>query len=401
MKKLMKAFFASFALMVAVFVVPSVADAAVTGLRQTDTSTTYVEFSWDADPLADCYKVSWSPNGMTWSEPSAAYSPQKSIYGLSAGTTYLVRVASVAKSGVEISSNTLEVVTAPNADELGTVVASGITESSISYSWMPATGATGYVIVNNDTKAVLGTTVATNYTLTGLAPATWYSINIYPVRVSSTGYMAQASYAYSFNKTLESLSNGANNVYNVGVRISNASPAAGTVTFSTSTYSGVLGSGLEVQLCNMKGKKVKTIRGVGMSVTAKVKKNTPFKYRARYYYTDATGKRVYGAYTGFRYFWNQTVNGKKISSIRSSSAKFKASWAKVAGAKGYKVYISTTKEGKYKLAKKLGKNSKSTTITKYGRSRLNRFTTYYVKIVAQVKAGKKTVTNDAQYVYFR
>ena len=74
-------------------------------------------------------------------------------------------------------------------------------------------------------------------------------------------------------------------------------------------------------------------------------------------------------------------------------------WSKVAGASGYTVYVSKSATKGFKKVKTLGKNAKSVTFNKIGKSKMNKNTTYYVKVVANVKDGKKTVGNDAQRIH--
>ena len=48
----------------------------------------------------------------------------------------------------------------------------------------------------------------------------------------------------------------------------------------------------------------------------------------------------------------------------------------------------------------LSKKAKSVTLTKFGKKRLNKYKTYYIKVVAKIKVGKKTVSNDAQLINY-
>ena len=80
--------------------------------------------------------------------------------------------------------------------------------------------------------------------------------------------------------------------------------------------------------------------------------------------------------------------------------KIKLKWAKVSGAKDYNVLMSTSRDGKYKKVKSLSKKAKSVTLTKFGKKRLNKYKTYYIKVVAKIKVGKKTVSNDAQLINY-
>ena len=62
--------------------------------------------------------------------------------------------------------------------------------------------------------------------------------------------------------------------------------------------------------------------------------------------------------------------------------------------------MATSKDGKYKTVKNLSKKAKSVTLTKYGKKKLNKYKTYYIKVVAKIKDGKKTVSNDAQMLNY-
>ena len=63
------------------------------------------------------------------------------------------------------------------------------------------------------------------------------------------------------------------------------------------------------------------------------------------------------------------------------------SWKKVKGASGYVVYRATKKNGKYKSVKKISKGS----TVKYVNKKLTKKKTYYYKVRAFKKSGKKVV----------
>ena len=85
---------------------------------------------------------------------------------------------------------------------------------------------------------------------------------------------------------------------------------------------------------------------------------------------------------------------KKAAVILKAAAKgkIKVNWKKVSGATGYEVYISTTKNGKYKKAATI-KSGKTTTktIAKIGKSKLKSGQRYYVKVRAIKKVNNKNV----------
>lgn len=177
------------------------------------------------------------------------------------------------------------------------------------------------------------------------------------------------------------------------------SAPAGTITFQASDPNRTA-NGYELEVRNLKGKLIKTISSSSTySASTKFRKNTPYKYRVRLYATNGVTK-MYSGWSGYRYFWISNVTGKKHYSLRSSNAKIKLKWAKVSGTKGYNVLMSTSRDGKYKKVKSLSKKAKSVTLTKFGKKRLNKYKTYYIKVVAKIKVGKKTVSNDAQLINY-
>ena len=112
------------------------------------------------------------------------------------------------------------------------------------------------------------------------------------------------------------------------------------------------------------------------------------------YYVSVGDNKLYSEWSGYRYFFLQNISGK----INRNAKKITMKWGKVTGATGYTVYISTKANGKYKKVKSFGKNSKGATITKIGGKKLKSNQSYYIKLVAKVKDGSKTIKNDAQII---
>ncbi len=278
------------------------------------------------------------------------------------------------------------------------------------FSWTPATGATSYDITSRYDNIVPNLSVTTTSATVGnLAPATWYGFNVVACRTSSSGFKASDSYTtVTYTQTAgTSLPTGNTGTVltapatpstsNFGVYTGSA--PAGTITFQASDPNRTA-NGYELEVRNLKGKLIKTIScSSTYSASTKFRKNTPYKYRVRLYATNGVTK-MYSGWSGYRYFWISNVTGKKHYSLRSSNAKIKLKWAKVSGTKGYNVLMSTSRDGKYKKVKSLSKKAKSVTLTKFGKKRLNKYKTYYIKVVAKIKVGKKTVSNDAQLINY-
>lgn len=94
-----------------------------------------------------------------------------------------------------------------------------------------------------------------------------------------------------------------------------------------------------------------------------------------------------------------TVTPKKVSGVKASivssndtTANVKVSWKKVKGASGYYVYKSTKKNSGYKVAATIKKGSTTKTTLK----NVAGGQTYYYKVKAYAKAGKKKI-KSAEY----
>lgn len=76
----------------------------------------------------------------------------------------------------------------------------------------------------------------------------------------------------------------------------------------------------------------------------------------------------------------------KVTSIKASEGKIKLKWKKDSNATGYKIYRATSKKGKYKVVKKITKNS----TVNWTDKNLTGGKTYYYKIRSYADNGKKT-----------
>lgn len=398
MKNYIKAMVTFVFLAVAVVVLPNTADAAdlsvPTGVHQTGATDDQVKLGWDAVPGADRYYWAWSRDGVSgWSDSNYDWSmkPEDTIYNLSAGATYYVRVRAADTSKWDDYkygewSQPVQVVTAPDANQMGSLTLADATTTSLTIKWTPCPGATAYQIY--DDKTLLGTVTDCAYVRSGLLPNTMYSVKVFPVRTSDSGYAASdngrtLSGVYTKpNKPVKpsTVNFGlTNSYYNINVAYFGANDPSNTA------------NGYEIEVSTVKGnKKVYTATKSTLNRFV-AKRNTAYKYRCRFYATYGEEK-IYGDWSGYRYFLYQTVSGKR------NGSRIKMSWKKVSNAKSYTVSISTKEKGGYKKVKTLGSKSTSLTIRKYGKKKLNRKTIYYVKVVANLKDGAKSVKSDTYYV---
>lgn len=354
-----------------------------------------IKLAWNAVPGADQYYWSWSLDGISgWSDEAYDWSqtPQDTIYNLSPGITYYVRVRSADTSDwrdykYSEWSQPIQMVTAPDAAQMGELTLAEATTTSLTIMWAPCPGATSYQIFDESTKALLGTVTDPVYVRSGLAPENAYATRVVPVRTSDTGYVAYTSsrtlsntYTRPNKPVTPSTANfGLSNIlYNINVAYFGATDPSGSA------------KGYEIEVYTLKGnKKVFTASGSGSRFA--VKRNTAYKYRCRFY-TTYGNERIYGDWSGNRYFVYQTVSGTKYSN------RIKVGWKKVSGAKSYTVSVSTKEKGGYKKVKTLSSKSTSLTIRKFGKNKIKKGRSYYVKVVANLKDGAKSVKSDVNYI---
>lgn len=405
----MKVVLAIMVLMGAVACMPVVANAAAvpSALCQVNADRTGVEFKWDAVAGADAYAVQVSVDGVNWErdkEDTAATS--KVLRGLNAGSTYYVRVASYDMNGtpdflmddtMSDYSAPLEVVTAPDAVNIGTMTCANATANSLTFVWGTCSGATSYRVFDFTSGQKLAVKTEPVFEYTGLIPGANYGIKVIPVRTAvTTGFEAFVnSYGLSGVKTVPETPG-----------ISDFSVYAANSKTKVVNYivkdENACADGSEIEVYKVKGgARVQTLSAAYGSVSTaytnsmKVKRNEPYKYRMRHYIT-AGGKKFYSGWSGYRYFFLHDTSGTK--KVGAKGTKIVIKWSKVTGASGYTVSVATKRDGKYTKIKNLGKNKKSMTITKVGKKKIKKNKTYYIKVTAKVKDGVRTIKNDTQII---
>lgn len=405
MKNYVKAVVSFLFLMVAVAVVPVTSQAAVsapTNVRQTGAGTGSVEVSWQAVPDAESYFVQWSLDGVTWGKSGEwETSASCDLYSLSAGSTYYVRVGSSEQGWLEAEiedvapsawSAPIEVVTIPDYSEITNVNVNvgAATPNSLPFTWTACPGATYYNLYNGRTNEFIATSAVPSFTWTGLMPGTGYYLDIQPVKVSTTGYEAKTTATYSrksssiFYTRPDTPATPTVGEFRIGNAWTNIKQADFVVNKPTSY------DGYELEVYMVKGNK-KAFTTESSSSAMSVKNNTAYRYRCRYY-NVYEGQRIYGGWSGYRYFWFHSVNGKRKKGNRIS-----LSWGKVTNAKNYTISISTSKTGGYKKVKTVSAKTTKLTIRKCGKKKISRKKKYYVRVVAKAKDGKKVISSDVNW----
>ncbi len=140
-----------------------------------------------------------------------------------------------------------------------------------------------------------------------------------------------------------------------------------------------------------KYKRIKTISDpTKTTFQKKMKQGVSYSFKVRAYTTAEDGSKTFGKYSSVISITTAPakVKGLKVKSV--SNSKVKLSWKKVKNAKGYQIFSSKKKNGKYHLVKTLKKASALTATIKQ-----NRGQTYY-----KVRAFVKDAENDRIYGNF-
>lgn len=397
MKKLML-FATVFAFCMTLFAKPLDAKAATapTNVRQTGYSATEIAFAWDEVLGATSYECSYSTNTTADGTMFKTNTNAAKISGLTAGTTYYVKVRAYEGTSAGTWSGVIGMDTEPN--NLTTLQQTAIDTNSFTISWDLVPGATGYYVSYGSTNDVNASTeygyVTTNSaTFSNLPANTAYFVFVIPYRNAAlNSNYCQATGKYTAGVTIPTTPK------NLGILTRSylgsaeySIPSKCTVFEWEPTSSLANTDGYEIEIRNLKNKKIKTVTsesyyGFTNMVTNGKLFNTAFKYRVRSYIVF-NGQKYYSPYTKY----NTYVPGAVLQSIsrdRVTSTGGKLKWKKVSGAKSYTVYWKTSKNGKWKVAKK---NVKGTSA--YVSFKPFTVNYYYVK-ANKIKIGKKNYSSS-------
>lgn len=121
-------------------------------------------------------------------------------------------------------------------------------------------------------------------------------------------------------------------------------------------------------------------------VTTNVFTNAGLKSESKYYYKvcaykTVNGKKIYGAYSDAKSMLTKpgAPTGFAVT-LKSRTAKI--TWAKVSGAQGYEIYMSSSRNGSYTRIKNAGASAVS-----YSKSGLVKGKKYYFKVRSYIKTG--------------
>ncbi len=147
-------------------------------------------------------------------------------------------------------------------------------------------------------------------------------------------------------------------------------------------------SGYEIYQYDSKTEKYKKLKTIKDSkVTAwskKFKYAVTYNFQMRAFKLKEDGSRIYSEYSSNVKRTLPPTKAKKISIKNKNKKKPSLTWSKVPKAKGYQIYRSTEKKGKYKLLKTIKKGN----TTKLAVNKPKSGTVYYYKVKAYVTGSK-------------
>ncbi|MCR5628659.1 fibronectin type III domain-containing protein [Eubacterium sp.] len=302
------------------------------------------------------------------------YSGKKTFYDLPSGKSYWVRYMNQGDSAWRESK---EIVTTPTYGSGAKVSETGCTVGTASLKWDESSGATSYEVISNN--VVLATPTGTETTINISASTT---VKIYPVRkASTTDFVAKSS-----------------NYISTDVK-----PAPGKISkvkYDGTNYSGINikwdsiqgADGYEMQYCTYKGKGKTIVDRTNWNnyTYASISKPKRILYRVKARaYVKIAGQKFYGEWSPEKYVCKdlnyEDVKLKSASTRKSN--RISVSWNKMSGAKKYVVYMAKDNAAGFKKIKTTKK--RAIVVTKFKGRKLSTNTSYYFRVIAVGKAGKK------------
>ncbi len=366
------------------------------GLKQTKAGEKSVTISWDpcmVGPAISHYEAEYSMDGTNFAPTSTyntVYGTEENIRNLAPDKVYWVRVKAVDNSDAVVAvSNPIQVATLPTVGRVEGLAQSAATANSATFTWTPVSGVDSYDIYLSHALwhyTKVGTTTSTSYTVNSLPVGYVGEYFVMAKKKTFNGFEAMGSmenYGYFKRINVKSLPAKVQSI-----AVSYLYSSSNRCDFQWSVVNNA--DGYQLQTKNAKGKVVSTTNYSSTSGSVSpFKKGQFYSTRVRAYVKVGNGY-AYGPWSNYTY----NASNKSVKWIRSANRKkITLKWKKIAGACGYKVYISTKSGKGYKKVKTCGKNSKGCTITKCGKKKLSKKKTYYVRVEYLRKVGKKKVVS--------
>lgn len=341
-------------------------------IQQTGSSSSRVDITWQTYLGQNIhYHVEMSYDGVNWAMQDYAYNSNETIYGLTEGSSYYVRISvynkdfhstNSSKDGNLVAVSQKQLVST-NPSEVQNLRQTGATKNSISMEWDPVAGASYYRILiwENYEYKTIATSNTNSATISGLDPSS--EIRYYVAAVKNVnGYEAVGDESESsYMKTV---------------------PKKVTRVAITDLYDNI-------KVCYYGWTSCEKADGYQYEITSLNGKKKYYKAT-----TTSTSARLttypVGAFTKARVRAYVEINGKKIT----------LKWKKVSGVSEYRIYISTKEKKGYKKVATVSSKKSSYTITKYNKKKLKKGQKYYVQLRYVGKNGKKKVVSNI-YSYVR
>lgn len=361
--------------------------AAPTGLKEISVNTTQMKIGWDdaagTESETVFYYVEYSDDA-SFAAPQieASLTNSLTISGLDTGKTYYVRVGVSSTFKAEgypddtIWSAVYEAATTP--DHVS-VQYTGAQETSISLAWSSVEGATGYIVYycRTDTPMIKTMrTTALSVTIDALTKNATYDVYVAPLRKTKDIEVSGLEYGFRALPTLPT------QIRRVDCDGFDKTNSAGFTWKKNSAADGY-----QYIIYSYNGKKLlsgyTTNNWLDIKNNKKLKKHQFYKIKVSGYVILSGGKKKIGKASDYEWFAQIGRNDVKASTSRSGE-KVKLSWKKVAGAKNYTIFWSTSASGRFeKLA--------TVKHTRYTITRpTNYYQDYYVRVIPNRKSGKKT-----------
>lgn len=178
-----------------------------TGLAAGTLTANTATINWTNVSGAQGYNLQWKANAATtWTTVSNLTTTSYNLTGLTAATTYNVRVQTVCSSSLTSSYSTAINCTTTSTSTGGCAVPTGlattaITTNTANITWTPVLGATSYKLQWKKTSATSWTTVSNittpSYVLSGLVAATGYDVKVMTVCATASLYSGVVSFTTS------------------------------------------------------------------------------------------------------------------------------------------------------------------------------------------------------------
>lgn len=258
-------------------------------------------------------------------------------------------------------------------------------KTSATISFQPSEDAASYNIFYKEYGAddfvLAGNTTSTTYTLTGLKPATNYSVKVTAVNGADESYGVTDYDVVTLPDQMTGLHQERWYYFIKELNVAWDRQSAA--------------DGYEVTLLDDKGKKVKslTLSGYSSSISFSKMKDKVYTVKARSFMTY-NGQKYYSSYASIR-----CLNQARITKIKVNGSKLKLKWGKISGATGYQIYVSTNPKKGYKKVATVSNKKNSCTIKKFKGKKFSSKKTYYVYVKTVCNKGKFKNTSGALYYW--